>query len=85
MEPSEVAAYLEARGFAVLRADRYAMYYSHRPGRVFRLLSLPVVYSLVRVGGRAANALVGRFGNKMVIVAERAQSVEAHSKTFHAI
>lgn len=71
MEPSEVAAFLEARGFAVLRAERYAMYYSHRPGAVFSLLSRPFVYPVVRVGWRVANALLGRFGNKMVVVAER--------------
>jgi hypothetical protein len=80
MEPSEVAAYLEARGFVVLRAERYAMYYSHRPGTIFRLLSRPVVYSLVRAGWRAANAVLGRFGNKMVIVAERAQWAGADSE-----
>jgi SAM-dependent methyltransferase len=85
LEPSEVAAYLEARGFAVLRAERYAMYYSHRPGTIFRLLSRPVVFMVVRVGWRAANALLGRFGNKMVIVAERAQSAEADSDSIHAI
>jgi glycosyltransferase involved in cell wall biosynthesis/SAM-dependent methyltransferase len=73
LEPSELGAYLEVRGFVVLRAERYAMYYSHRPGRIFRLLSLPVVFMVVRVGWRAANALLGRFGNKMVIVAERTQ------------
>ena len=27
MGPSEVAAFLEARGYTVLRAERYAMYY----------------------------------------------------------
>jgi hypothetical protein len=73
LKPSEVTAYLEARGFAVLRAERYAMYYSHRPGTIFRLLSRPVVFIVVRAGWRATNALLGRFGNKMVIVAERTQ------------
>jgi glycosyltransferase involved in cell wall biosynthesis/SAM-dependent methyltransferase/uncharacterized protein YbaR (Trm112 family) len=76
LEPSEVTAYLEARGFTVLRAERYAMYYPHRPGKIFRLLSLPVVYPIVRLGWRAANALLGRFGNKMVIVAERLVSAQ---------
>ncbi|MGA3056502.1 MAG: glycosyltransferase [Candidatus Limnocylindrales bacterium] len=80
LEPSEVAAYLEARGFVVLRAERYAMYYSHRPGTIFRLLSRPVVFMVVRAGWRAANALLGRFGNKMVVVAERTQRGEVDSK-----
>ena len=72
MVPSDVAAYLEARGFVVLRGERYAMYYPHRPGAVFRFLSRPFVYQGVRVGWRVINAIVGRFGNKMVVVAERA-------------
>ena len=74
MEPSEVAAFLEARGYVVLRAERYAMYYPHHPGAVFSLLSRPFVFPIVRVGWRLANALLGRFGNKMVVVAERDQS-----------
>ena len=71
MEPSEVAAFLEVRGFGVLRADRYAMYYPHHPGRVFRLLSRPLVFPFVRTAWRLANGLIGRWGNKMVVVAER--------------
>ncbi len=54
------------------------MYYPHHPGAVFRFLSRPFVFPPVRVGWRLANALLGRFGNKMVVVAERSQSpVEA--------
>jgi glycosyltransferase involved in cell wall biosynthesis/SAM-dependent methyltransferase len=79
MEPAEVAAFLETRGYAVLRAERYAMYYPHRPGAVFSLLSRPLVYPVVRIGWRAVNALVGRFGNKMVVVAERHQFTEGGS------
>lgn len=76
MDPAEVATYLKARGFVVLRAERYAMYYRHRPGVVFSLLSGPVIYPAVRVCWRLANALVGRFGNKMVVVAKRAEPGE---------
>lgn len=71
MEPAEVAAYLEAQGFHVLRAERYAMYYAHHPGVVSRLLSLPIVYGVARAAWATANAVLGRFGNKMLIVAER--------------
>jgi SAM-dependent methyltransferase len=74
MEPSEVAAFLRARGYVVLRAERYAMKYPHHPGSVFRLLSRPLVFPIVSVGWRLGNVLLGRFGNKMVVVAERAQS-----------
>lgn len=81
MEPSEVAAFLRARGYVVLRAERYAMYYPHHPGAVFSLLSWPFVFPIVRVGWRAANALLGRFGNKMVVVAERDQSAATDSQS----
>jgi len=77
MDPIEVAAFLEARGFVVMQAERYAMYYPHHPGRVFSLLSWPPIYPAVRTGWRLANALLGRFGNKMVVVAERVESTEA--------
>jgi SAM-dependent methyltransferase len=79
MDPSETRAFLETRGFVVLRAERYAMYYPHHPGWVFRLLSRPVVFPIVRWGWRVANALLGRWGNKMVVVAERVQPPEAGS------
>jgi SAM-dependent methyltransferase len=73
MRPEEVAAYLSARGYHVLRAERYAMYYPHHPGRVFDVLSRPYVFPVIRAGWRVANAVIGRFGNKMVVVAERSQ------------
>jgi SAM-dependent methyltransferase len=71
LEVDEVARYLERRDFVILRAERYGMYYPHHPGAIFRLLSRPVLYPLVRVGYRLGNRLVGRFGNKLVVVAER--------------
>ncbi len=81
MEPSEVGAFLEGRGYVVLRAERYAMYYPHHPGAVFSLLSRPLVFPVVRSGWRLANALLGRFGNKMVVVAERLQAPEVDSQS----
>jgi glycosyltransferase involved in cell wall biosynthesis/SAM-dependent methyltransferase len=67
----DVVTYLERCGFVVLRAERYAMYYPHHPGAIFRLLSRPVIYPVVRFGWRLADRLIGRFGNKLVVVAER--------------
>jgi hypothetical protein len=71
MNPRDTAAFLEARGFHVLRAERYVMYYPHRPGRLSRLLSGPITFPIARTTWRLANALIGRHGNKMVVVAER--------------
>jgi SAM-dependent methyltransferase len=77
MELSRVAAFLEARGYVVLRAERYAMYYPHHPGAGFSLLSLPLVFPVVSLGWRLTNSLLGRFGNKMVVVAQRTESASA--------
>ena len=81
MEATEVAEFLEARGFVVLRAERYAMYYPPHPGAVFSLLSRPTVFPVVRFGWRLANRLLGRWGNKMVVVAERDQSAATDSQS----
>ena len=76
LDPSEVARFLEYRGYVVLRAERYAMYYPHQPGIGFGLLSRQLVYPITRSAWRLANALIGRFGNKMVVVAERHRSLK---------
>jgi SAM-dependent methyltransferase/uncharacterized protein YbaR (Trm112 family) len=64
-------AALEAAGLRVVRADRYAMYYHHVPGRLTALLSHRLVLPMAIAGWRLANRLVGRFGNKLTIVAVR--------------
>jgi glycosyltransferase involved in cell wall biosynthesis/SAM-dependent methyltransferase len=78
MDPLRTSEFLEAHGYTVLRGERYAMYYPHHPGRVFRLLSRPIIFPAVRVGWRVANALIGRFGNKMVVIAERRDSAPSN-------
>jgi ubiquinone/menaquinone biosynthesis C-methylase UbiE/uncharacterized protein YbaR (Trm112 family) len=68
---AEVQDHLADAGFSTLTAQRYAMYYRHQPGPLFRIMSRRWVFPLVRAGWRAGNALFGRFGNKLVVVAER--------------
>lgn len=67
LSPSEVAAEIERAGLRVVRAERYAMLYRHRPGLPSRVLSLPPLLPLARTGWRAANAVAGRFGNKLTV------------------
>lgn len=69
----EVAAVLRERGFLVLRAQRYAMYYRHEPGRAVRLLSLAPLFPLARVALAALTFVSGSFGNKLAVVAERTE------------
>lgn len=70
-EPGPVIKTLEAAGFRVLRADRYAMYYRHEPGRVFGVLSRRPLLTVAVLAWRLANWIFGRAGNKLMIVAVR--------------
>ena len=71
LETASTTSALEATGFHIVRADRYAMYYHHVPGRLTELLSRPMVLPLAIAWWRLANRLVGRFGNKLTVVALR--------------
>jgi uncharacterized protein YbaR (Trm112 family)/SAM-dependent methyltransferase len=71
LRPAYVSARLGALGFRTLSRGRYLMYYRHEPGRLFALLSRPGLFLLTRAGWRVGNAAVGRWGNKMTVVALR--------------
>jgi SAM-dependent methyltransferase/uncharacterized protein YbaR (Trm112 family) len=67
----ELEGELASRGFRTLRPHRYAMYYRHWPGRAMRLLSLPPLFLVARVGLRVVNSTLGRYGNKLAVQAVR--------------
>lgn len=71
LDPATVAAALQQAGLRPVHTERYAMYYKHHPGPVMRALSLPIAYQLTTLGWRGANAIVGRYGNKMTVQAVR--------------
>lgn len=71
LELAPTASALESTGFRVVRADRYAMYYRHVPGRLMAILSRRPLLPLVIAWWRLVNRLVGRFGNKLTIVGLR--------------
>ena len=71
LDPAAVTSALRAAGFRVVRADRYAMYYQHVPGRLVALLSRRLLLTGTVAAWRLANGIVGRAGNKMTIVAVR--------------
>ena len=71
LQPSAVGAALQAAGFHIARADRYAMYYRHVPGGAMAFLSRRSLLPLAVLGWRLANRIVGRFGNKLTVVAVR--------------
>lgn len=70
--PSDLAAQFASAGFRTLSGGRYLMYYRHEPGGIFRLLSRRGLFLVARSSWRAGNAVVGRLGNKMTVVAKRA-------------
>jgi SAM-dependent methyltransferase/uncharacterized protein YbaR (Trm112 family) len=71
LQPPAVSGALQSAGFRVVRADRYAMYYRHAPGRAISFLSRRPLLPLAVLGWRLANRIIGRFGNKLTIVAIR--------------
>jgi SAM-dependent methyltransferase len=62
---------LRSHGFDVLEAERYGMYYRHKPGRLARWLSAPGAFELATLGFRTLNLAGGRFGNKLMVQAVR--------------
>lgn len=68
---ADVCAALEGEGFRIAHASRYAMFYRHEPGVAMRVLSHPLLLPLAKLGFRLANLLVGRAGNKLVVLALR--------------
>lgn len=71
LDARAVSATLTRAGFRVVRADRYAMYYRHAPGWIMSILSRRQLLPLAVMSWRIANRLVGRFGNKLTVVAIR--------------
>jgi ubiquinone/menaquinone biosynthesis C-methylase UbiE len=71
MSMPEIEDVLRRAGFEIVRAERYAMLYRHEPGAPTRFISRPIVSALARGGWRAANAAIGRFGNKLTVQALR--------------
>jgi ubiquinone/menaquinone biosynthesis C-methylase UbiE len=71
LDPHEVASELRARGFDVVGAERYAMFYRHQPGLPTAALSLRPIFPLARAVLRVTNMVLGRFGNKLTVQAVR--------------
>jgi SAM-dependent methyltransferase len=71
LRPEDVVSCLERAGLRVTRAQRYAIFYRHHPGRAARVLSLPGVAAFSRLAISAAIVSSGRFGNKLTVQAAR--------------
>jgi SAM-dependent methyltransferase len=71
LAPDEVLRVLKGEGFERLVGGRYATYYRHEPGAWVQLMSRPVLFQVVTACFRLGDRLIGRYGNKMVVVAVR--------------
>jgi SAM-dependent methyltransferase len=71
---AELGRELDRKGFRVVHAERYAMYYRHQPGRVFGGLSAPLIFPVAKAAQLLFNSLAGRWGNKLTVQAVRRES-----------
>ncbi|HET6615787.1 MAG TPA: methyltransferase domain-containing protein, partial [Dehalococcoidia bacterium] len=68
LRADEVAGELARDGFDAT-ASRYLAYYRHEPGAFMRAASRPVARAAYRAAMGAANAGIGRWGNKLQVTA----------------
>ena len=71
LSAGQVAGTLRSCGFEPTHIERYGMFYRHEPGLPSRVLSRPGLFALARGAFQGANAVAGRFGNKLAVVAVR--------------
>jgi SAM-dependent methyltransferase len=71
---ADLVAAVRSAGFRVVGARRYPLFYRHRPGLMSRVFSVPPLFPVARAFWLAADRVVGRAGNKLVVVAERETS-----------
>ena len=72
LELEDVKRFLEAVSFQIVSAQRYGMYYRHKPGFAAKLASLPIVFPCLKAALKMANVMLGRWGNKLTVAARRA-------------
>jgi SAM-dependent methyltransferase len=71
LRPEDIVSCLERAGLRVTKAQRYAIFYRHHPGRAARVLSLPGLAAFTQFALSAAILSSGRFGNKLTVQAAR--------------
>jgi uncharacterized protein YbaR (Trm112 family) len=76
LRPEDIVSCLERAGLRVIKAQRYAIFYRHHPGRAARVLSLPGVAGFTQLALSAAILSSGRFGNKLTVQAARGSGAD---------
>jgi len=68
LKENETRKWIEKTGFKKVFIKRYIMYYPHKPGIIFKILGLPVLFQVYKLCFVLGNVFFGRFGNKIQIV-----------------
>jgi 2-polyprenyl-3-methyl-5-hydroxy-6-metoxy-1,4-benzoquinol methylase len=71
LDPAGVARCLQEQGFPQVSWRRTLMYYQHEPFAWFRWFEKEPMFSSFRLAFAASNAVAGRWGNKLTLVAKR--------------
>jgi hypothetical protein len=79
LRADDVARELARCGFEA-RARRYLMYYRHEPGPFMRLASRPGVRAAYRALASLADAVLGRWGNKLQVTGRRLVAAEQRAE-----
>jgi ubiquinone/menaquinone biosynthesis C-methylase UbiE len=74
---AEIESELRRQSFKVACAERYGMYYRHKPGRAVHWLSAPGAFELAKLGFSTLNRIGGRFGNKLTVQAVQSNELGA--------
>ena len=70
LRPEQVRLELAAAGFTT-RSEHYLMYYGHEPGLGMRVLSVPALFNVFKVGLGTVDLLAGSWGNKLCVTGIR--------------
>lgn len=64
----ELVTWLKEAGIKKVITRRYIMYYSHQPGKFFRIFDNGLLFYIIKELFEALNMLLGRFGNKIQVI-----------------
>lgn len=67
----ELKDILIASGYKHIKTRRYLMYYPHVPGKVFKIMEMPVIFTIIISLFYIINMLFGMYGNKIQVVATK--------------
>lgn len=67
----ELKSLIERLGFKRILLRRYLMFYSHNPAKKFSIFDFRFMMSIFKIFFYSINALIGQWGNKLTLIAQR--------------